>query len=323
MPSPYDFFTEGLTVVQDFPSSVHNKTFLITGPSPGSLGAETALSLAHGKPATIILVGRSLEKAQPVIDSIRSLSPEAYMPFVTVDLSSLSSVRAGTRTILQDPKIEHIDVLINNAGIMACPYSKTVDGFESQFATDHLSHFLLTNLLMPLLLSSPSPRVINLSSFAHAVSNVRFEDPGFENGEKYTIWEGYGQAKTANILFTVELNRRLGGKGLKSLALHPGAVDSGLQKYLTEEIWKDAHAMAKKIGAGIPVRKNLQQGCSTTLRAALDPELKADGDSCYLWDCQIVKPDGGKKLMAYAVDPEGAKKCWALSEEMVGEVFEY
>jgi short-subunit dehydrogenase involved in D-alanine esterification of teichoic acids len=275
--------------------------------------------------------------------------------FVAVQLDSLASVREAAKTVLEDNDVGSIDVLINNAGVMACPYGKTVDGFETQFGTNHLSHFLLTNLLMPKLLSaSPPARIINLSSTAHIVSPVRFDDLGFKNGEEYVPWLAYGQSKTANILFTVELNRLLGDKGIKSFSMHPGSITSGLQKYVTKEMMvqgmtlcmssfcsyllslfsssssssspfnpkiqaADTLSTGKSLGkTPNPTHKTLQQGCSTTLRAALDPEMSPE-DGVYLVDCQITNEEAD--LQPYAVDVENAKKLWSVSEELVGEKF--
>lgn len=210
--------------------------------------------------------------------------------------------------------------MINNAAIMACPYAVTEDGFETQFATNHLSHFLLTNLLMPKILLSASPRIVNVSSWGHVRSPIRFGDLDFSRGEKYDVWEAYGQAKTANILFSVGINQKLGERGVRSFALHPGSIKSGLQKYMTDELRDEGMRWLVGMGYEVPVRKTLQQGCATTLRAALDPGL-AIGGSIYLDDCQVGVV--GKEVMEFALDGESARRLWGVSEEMVGEKFEY
>jgi NAD(P)-dependent dehydrogenase (short-subunit alcohol dehydrogenase family) len=317
----YSFATDGNTIVSDFVTEVKNKTFLITGPSLGGIGAETALSLAQAAPSQIILLGRSLPKIQPTIDSIHAINPSIRTPFIQIKLDSLTSVRAAAAQILADSAIPHVDVVVNNAAIMACPYAVTEDGFEMQFATNHLAHFLLTNLLMPKILLGACKRIVNVSSSAHLRSGVRFDDIGFSNGAAYHMWEAYAQAKTANILFSVSLNQRLGKEGVGSFALHPGSIASGLQKYLTEEMRQEALDDMKARGYPIPtMRKTLQQGCATTLRAALDPGLKTEG-SVYLVDCQIAEP--GSALKAEALEPLSAKRLWSISEEIVGQKFEY
>jgi len=320
MAQNYGFSTEGNTIVGDFKSQIKDRTFLITGPSEGGLGAETAISLAHGSPSKIILLGRTIAKIQPTINAISSISTSILVKFVPINLDSLSSIRAAAKQILEDDEIPNLDVVINNAAIMVCPFKTTEDGYESQFATNYLSHFLLTNLLMPKILKSNFPRVVNVSSSAHTMGSVRFHDLSFKDGQDYDVWQAYGQSKTANILFSVELNAR----GVKSFSLHPGSIASQLQQYVTEDIRNAGYKAFVASGQSLSSTKvkTLQQGCATTLRAALDPTLEIvarDGkESCYLVDSQIVTD---KPVSEYALDKENAKKLWKLSEEMVGETF--
>jgi NAD(P)-dependent dehydrogenase (short-subunit alcohol dehydrogenase family) len=317
----YGFSTDGNKIVSEFSSEVKGRTFLITGPSQGGIGAETAISLAHGSPSTIVLLGRSLSKIQLTIDSIHSINSSISTKFVSIDLDSLSSVRAAAKIILDDLSIAHIDVVINNAAIMACPYGVTEDGFEIQFATNHLSHFLLTNLLMPKILAAgPNSRIINVSSWGHFASDIHYDDIGFNNGKDYSAFQAYGQSKTANILFSVGLNQKLNSRGIKSFALHPGSIRSNLQKYVTPEMMQEGVKFMEGIGMKMPERKTLQQGCSTTLRAALDPSLGMEG-SVFLADCQLTTDP--LEIRAYALDKEKALQCWAVSEDLVGEKFEY
>jgi len=322
MAKDYGFSSEGNTIVSDFQTQVKDKTFLITGPSEGGVGAETAISLAHGSPSVIILLGRSITKIQPTIDRISSTSPSTIVKFISINLDSLSGVRAAAAKILEDDEIRNIDVVINNAAIMVCPFKKSEDGIESQFATNYISHFLLTNLLIPKILTSEYPRVVNVSSSAHGMSSVRFDDINFKDGQDYDRWAAYGQSKTASILFSVGLNLR----GVKSFALHPGSIASQLQQYMTEEIRNAGLETLRAAGRPLPNtgRKTLQQGCATTLRAALDPALESmvkDGKkSFYLVDCQIVTDDS---VAEYALDEENANKLWNISEKIVGENFSW
>jgi NAD(P)-dependent dehydrogenase (short-subunit alcohol dehydrogenase family) len=320
--SQYGFSTEGTTIVSDFKDQVKGRIILITGPSQGGIGAETAISLAHGSPSTILLLGRSLPKIQPTIDAIHAINPSITTKFIPINLDSLSSVRAAATAILNDDSIPKLDVVINNAAIMACPHGLTTDGFEVQLGTNHLSHFLLTNLLMPkILLAAPNARIINVASVGHLASDIHYEDPNFTGGKDYVSWIAYGQAKTANILFSVGLNQKLAGKGVRSFALHPGSIASGLQQYLTPEMMTDALKEWAKMGRQLPQRrKNFQEGCSTTLRAALDPSL-AQQKMVYLNDCQ--PSEDPEIVQPYAIDGENAEKCWAMTEEMIGEKFEY
>ena len=152
---------------------------LITGPSDGGIGAETAVTIAAGSPSQIILAGRSLTKIQPVIERINTANPDVKTAFVPLDLSSLDSVREAAAKI--NESVDKLDILINNAGIMACPFAKTVDGIESQFGTNYIGHFLLTNLIMPKILAAgPGSRIVNVSSSAHRMSDIRLKDWNFE-----------------------------------------------------------------------------------------------------------------------------------------------
>lgn len=197
---------------------------LITGPSKGSIGAETAVTLAHGSPAAYLLLGRALDKIQPVIDEIKTINASISVKFYQVDLDSLDSVRSVAQTILDDSSMSMIDVMVNNAGIMACPYEKTKDGLEMHFGVNHVSHFLLTNLLMPKILAAgPGARIVNISSYGNIMSDIRYNDLGFRDGETYNPWLAYGQSKTANILMAVSLNEKLGKKGVQAYAVNPGS----------------------------------------------------------------------------------------------------
>ncbi|RDW64026.1 hypothetical protein BP5796_10528 [Coleophoma crateriformis] len=333
----YGFKTTGKTIVHDFPTQVKGRIFAITGPSAGGIGAETAISLAHGSPSQILLLGRTLSKIQPTIDAIHSIDSTITTRFIPVDLSSLTSVRATAKDILEDESIPRIDVLFNNAAVMACPYSLTVDGFETQFATNHLSHFLLTSLLFPKILAAgPAARIVNVSSQGHGFSPVNLDNPNYAPaGHGYTSWAAYGQAKTANILFSLHLSKQLRekGAGLRAYALHPGSIATNLQVYIKAEpsmVGKGLQSLEETTGwdAKLPERKSLQEGCATSLRAALDLDLERPGDEVepaevvkrvYLHDCQIVT--GRDKVMPHALDEADAERLWGLSEEMVGEKF--
>ncbi|KAH8802824.1 hypothetical protein F5884DRAFT_803245 [Xylogone sp. PMI_703] len=292
---------------------------LITGPSEGSIGAESAISLARAGPKQLLLLGRNKAKVEPTIKAISEIDKNIDVKFFEVDLSSLESVRKAAQAILFDSTIPTINVIINNAGIMACPYEKSVDGIEMQFAANHLGHFLLTNLLLPKLRASgPHARIVNVSSWGHAFSDVRFDDVNFNDGKDYLPQSGYGQSKTANVLHAVGLNKRLAGSNVRAYALHPGSIASGLQKYATPELMKAAIGHWEKVGRPMPGRKTLQQGCSTHLRAALDPSLESSSD-IYLQDCQLTSDPAN--VYPYCLDPEAADKLWELSEKLVGQKF--
>ena len=173
----------------------------------------------------IVLVGRSLEKIQPCIDDIHGVNPAVKVKFIEAQLDSLASIRSAAKRILDDPEIQKLDVIINNAAIMTCPYGTTVDGLELQFGTNYVSHFLLTNLLMPKILAAGhDARVVNVSSLGHwFMLDFNVDNIGFHGGKTYDPIRAYGMSKTANILMAVSLNEKLGVKGLHAFALHPGS----------------------------------------------------------------------------------------------------
>ena len=341
----FGFKTEGRAVVHEFADRVKGRTcentssvkdiwnkaltnrvlVLITGPSPGSLGAETAISLAAEAPATIILVGRSMEKCQPTIDAVKEINPSITIKFVSADLESLKSIRDAAQRILDDAEIQQIDVMINNAGVMVCPYKKTEDGFERQFAANYVGHWVLTNRLVPkLLAAAPGARVVNVASVANKYAGIQWDDVNFERQE-YVPFKAYGQSKTAATLFAVALNRRLAARGLRAYTLNPGSIATNLQGYMTEEMAEEATQVMlgmslAEVRAGAAPVKTLQQGCATQLRAALDPGLEMQ-DGVYLNDCVLT--DAPLWVAPYALDKADAERLWAMTEKMVGEKFEY
>ncbi|KAL8366223.1 hypothetical protein RB595_004812 [Gaeumannomyces hyphopodioides] len=316
--------TNGIDVVKHFHDQVKGKIFALTGPSAGGIGAEAAISLAYGAPTLILLLGRSAERVQTVIEAIRAVDASVPVKFVQVDLSSLASVRAAAKAILADHDVPRIDVLINNAGIMAAPFSLSVDGIESQFAAGHVGHFLLTNLLMPKLRAAEGEtRVVNVSSLANRMGPVRFDDPNFTEPGSYTPFGAYGQVKRANVLFTVALNERLangGGGGIRAYSLHPGSIPTNLQAHTNPEMLAEARETLKEFERQLSMIKTTQQGCSTHLRAALDPDLPKE-DGVYLSDC-VLTTDPSELDQASLV-PGDAEKLWTLSEKLVGQEFKY
>src|ERR1700723_1884016 len=204
---------------------LHEKRILVTGVSAG-LGVETARSLvAHG--ATVVGTARDLTKARNALAEAGNPSVE----LVEMDLASLRSVRKAAEEVLT--KAKALDVIVANAGVMACPQGKTQDGFETQFGTNHLGHFVFVNRLVPLLKSGA--RVVTLSSAGHQISDVDIEDPNFEN-TTYQAFTAYGRSKTANILYAVALDNRLKGRGVRAASIHPGGIQTELSRHLTPEL---------------------------------------------------------------------------------------
>ncbi|MEX2205235.1 MAG: SDR family NAD(P)-dependent oxidoreductase [Myxococcota bacterium] len=288
------------------------KTILVTGVSSG-LGAESARVLAKTG-ATVIGAARDLEKA-------RTALARADVELGRLDLTSLASVRAFATWL--DARCAELDVLINNAGVMACPLGRTTEGFELQFGTNHLGHFLLTGLLVPKLLASAPARVVSLSSRGHLLAGVNLDDPNYERSA-YDPWQAYGRSKSANVLLAVELDRRLHARGVRANAVHPGEILTELGRHLTPELIKEMQA---RFAARGPMQfKPIPHGAATQVWAAVSPELEGVGGR-YLEDVGIANPGSGENdpfgYAAHAVDPEIAARLWTLSEKQVGQSFAF
>jgi NAD(P)-dependent dehydrogenase (short-subunit alcohol dehydrogenase family) len=291
------------------------KTALVTGAS-GGLGAETARALAS-RGAAVTLAVRNVAKGEDVAESIRE-STGSTVDVVELELDSLPSVRACAESWLGNHG--PLNLLINNAGVMACPLARTEAGWELQFATNHLGHFLLTLLLLPALRAGAPARIVNLSSGAHRFGGVDFDDIHFERRE-YDKFVAYGQSKTANILFAVELGRRLEGSGITVNAVHPGVIVTELGRHLTPEDLANFPG-AKSVDE---LRyKTVESGAATSVWAATSPELEGRS-GLYCEDCHVAGPaveDGVQEgYSSWARDPEAAARLFALSEELVGEKY--
>ncbi|MEX0341350.1 MAG: SDR family NAD(P)-dependent oxidoreductase [Erythrobacter sp.] len=299
------------------------RTALITGGYSG-LGQETARAMA-AKGAHVILSGRDATKLAAAADEIATQTG-AEIDTLVCDLASLDSIRSAAREA--NARFDKIDLLINNAGVMACPLARTADGYEMQFGTNHLGHFLLTNLLMPLVEKGEAPRIVNLSSRGHHIAGVDFEDPNYEERD-YEKWQAYGQSKTANILFSVGLEKRLAGKGIHAYALHPGGIQTNLGRHMSEadvaNLMERIRKSAEESGQEPQPFKTIPQGAATTCWVATSDTL-ANAGGLYCEDCHVADQDdedtmGG--VRSYAIDPDKAERLWTMSEEMVGEQFAY
>lgn len=287
------------------------KTALVTGAS-GGLGAETGRALAAAG-ARVLLTARDRERGEKVARAIRDESPGAAVEVLDLELGSFASVRSCAEGILA--REEPVDLLINNAGIMGCPLQRTVEGHEMQFGTCHVGHFLLTTSLLPALHRSASARVINLTSAGHFFGGFDLADPDFRT-RPYDKWLGYGQAKTANILFTVAMEARFAADGIHSLAVHPGAIATDLGRHLEPADLE--LLMGGNDGKGFEF-KSVPAGAATTCWAASAPELEGVGGR-YLLDCRVaeISEDPAVGVAAFAMDADQAEQLWALSEAICG-----
>ena len=293
------------------------KTIVLTGGSAG-LGVETARVLAACG-ARIVSVVRDEAKGKAAAAKIRESVPGADIELAVLDLFELDSVRRGADDIAK--RFSRIDRLINNAGVMACPLGRTQEGLDTQLGTNHLGHFVLTARLMPQLLAGAPARIVNLSSAGHRLSPFRFEDPFFEK-EPYDKWTAYGQAKTANVLFAVELERQLDGSGVHANAIHPGVIMTELARHLVPE---DLALLSSRQPGGKLKFKSVEAGAATSVYTATAPELDGKG-GLYLEDCSVAAIDDregtDRGVRSYAVDPDAARRLWKASEEMVGQAFD-
>ncbi|GJL95461.1 MAG: oxidoreductase [Hyphococcus sp.] len=292
------------------------KTAIVTGGYSG-IGLETTKALvAAGADVTVPV--RNKEKAD------KNLSEAGLnVKTISMDLGDLVSVQNFASEFAGSHDKLHL--LINNAGIMACPETRVGSGWEAQFATNHIGHFLLTVELAPYLKNANGARVVCLSSLAHKRSPIRFEDVHFTKGE-YEKWEAYGQSKTANALFARALNKRGANDGVKAFSVHPGGIFTPLQRHLEQEEmiamgWLDENGeMPEAVKA---IFKTPDQGCSTTLWCATSAKLEARGGE-YCEDCDIselVTDDAARftGVMPWACDDEAAEKLWTVTEAMIAE----
>jgi NAD(P)-dependent dehydrogenase (short-subunit alcohol dehydrogenase family) len=284
---------------------------VVTGANSG-LGRVDSRELAR-RGARVIMTSRSAEKGQAAASAIRADVPEADLEVVELDLADLSSVRAFAEKM--PPRI---DLLLNNAGVMAPPRRLTKDGFESQFGTNHLGHFALTGLLLGRLLAAPDPRVVTESSGAHRIGRINFGD--LQGEHRYFRWFAYGQSKLANLMFAFELQRRASEAGtrLRSLAAHPGYAQTNLQFAAPPLLDRAVMRISNPL-----LGQSAEMGALPTLYAATVPDLPGGS---------FVGPDGFAEQRGYprvvtaagkAYDEQAGRRLWQVSEELTGVSYDF
>jgi NAD(P)-dependent dehydrogenase (short-subunit alcohol dehydrogenase family) len=317
------------STTEDVLSGVNLKgqRILVTGVSAG-IGIETARSLAaHG--AHVVGAVRDLAKAEAVTVEVRkdAAANDGGFELVALDLGNLKSVRASADALVA--KGEPFDVVIANAGVMATPFGHTVDGFETQFGTNHLGHFVFVNRIAPLIRTGG--RLINLSSAGHRFSNVDLQDPNFER-TAYDPFVAYGRSKTANILFAVGFERRHRQRGVRAAAVHPGVIQTELGRHIDPSrlqgmIDQISQQLASE-GKGPFQWKTIPQGAATSVWAGVvAPAHEIGGRYCENCHVGQLVPDDAtitsvsEGVRGYALDPDNAEALWKKSEELVGEAF--
>lgn len=321
---PGDARPTAMQIVEDegLIGKLTGKVALVTGANSG-IGLETARAL-HATGATLFITARDSTKAQKAIDDILAgTEGKSGAPIHALELrlDSFKSIRAAAKVFLN--QTDKLNLLILNAGVMCTPEGKTEDGFELQFGTNHLGHFLLFQLLKPALLNGATlsfgSRVVVVSSIAHNDSGIRFHDLNFDK-EPYDPWLSYGQSKTANIYLANEIERRYGQEGLHSLSLHPGVIFTNLARHMDTTAWVESMTEEAKNEL-----KSVPQGAATTIYAALSKEWEGRGGK-YLNNC-AVEPliPAGKKWQegvtghaTWAYDEASASKLWHESIKLTG-----
>lgn len=292
------------------------RTYVVTGGNSG-LGWETARALAW-RGAEVILACRSAQRADDAVASIRKHREGASVRAMPLDLASLASIRAFAEAF--DAGFPKLDGLVNNAGLMAIPHTRTADGFEMQLGTNHLGHFALTALLFPKLAATPGARIVTVSSTAHRIGSMRWDDLMWDRG--YDRWRVYGQSKLANLLFHNELASRLRTKNVRVLATaaHPGYAATNLQTKGMEMGGSRLEGLFMRVGNGIAAQ-SAAAGALPTLRAAVDPAVDS-GD--YYGPSGFMELTGAPKkvgMTSAARDMDSARKLWERSEALTKTSF--
>ncbi|SPN98640.1 related to double substrate-specificity short chain dehydrogenase/reductase 2 [Cephalotrichum gorgonifer] len=355
LPRQFNEATEALEVAKAFPDQIRGKTVMITGVNVGGLGFTTAQAFASQSPAHVIIVGRTPEKLQASLDALRAEFPDVDFRSLQIELGIQKSVRVGAAEFLSWTDVPELNILVNNAGIMCVPERTiTTDGIEITFATNHIGHWLLANLIMPKLIkasvSNPkgTTRVVNVSS--GLTTGIRWSDINFEKANKdlpaveqppyelfrafgytdveeksYLPLDGYNRSKTANILFGVAANKMLYDKyGIVTMALHPGAIFTELSRNFSDKM---TEALEVMMNNGVFSWRSQGAGAATSLVASLDPKLGvgigemvngSDNYGAFMYDCQISDKAG-----PLAVSSEEADRLWKLSEELVKQEFNW
>lgn len=284
---------------------LNGKLAIVTGGYSG-LGLETTKALSRAG-AQVVVPARRPDAAKEALGDLAEVDE--------LDLGSLDSVQAFADRFLASGR--SVDIMIDNAAIMACPETRVGPGWEAQFATNHLGHFALVNRLWPAIAADGGGRVVSVSSSAHRRSDIRWDDLEFRRG--YDKWEAYGQAKTANVLFAVQLDALGKDSGVRAFALHPGGILTPLQRHLPREemvafgwIDEDGNPLS-------PQFKSPEQGAATQVWAATSPQLDGLG-GVFCEDCEIaeVSADGAYGVRPYAIDPASAARLWTVSAELTG-----
>ncbi|KAK5989617.1 Retinol dehydrogenase 12 [Cladobotryum mycophilum] len=311
------------TILEQYGKSLAGKVVLITGVSNDSIAGELAVQLSTANPSLLILSARSEARVEPIVEKINEKNPRVAIRFLKMDLSDLSDIRRAAKSLDDVPKIDHIAAV---AGVMVPPYSKTVDGVESQFGVNYLANFLLVKLLLPKVeAASPTSSIIIVASSAVRSGKVNFDDINYDEGKTYDALPAYGQSNAARVMFVKRLAEKLKGKKIRTYSIDPGAVESGLQRHFNPELL----AFIDRLRAsGEPLRDldgkefdmptwtNTSEGAATIITGMIDPTIENSNGS-FLHNNALANDE----LHAHIRDENNWTKLWELSEELIGEKF--
>ncbi|GAB5358277.1 hypothetical protein AAMO2058_000444000 [Amorphochlora amoebiformis] len=316
-PSGFGSASTASAVAQKFSSVAKGKTILITGCTMGGLGFETARILA-GLGAKVVLNTRNKEKGEKAMDAIKAEFKSADVSLVVFDLGKLSTIQNKALGLFEEAvgKGAPLHILLNNAGIMACPFTLTEQKIETQFGVNHIGHFALFKELIPALKKGAADgycRVVNLSSMGHRIlanldKKTIFDPEHFNDEKKYHVWDAYGRSKFANVVFASEIEKRYGDQGIHAYSLHPGAILTNLGRHIIPQWIENSWLMRKFFGL-VWNMKNIPQGSATSVYAALAPDIQNGG---YFDNCNLGKAH------LWCFDEDLGKTLWEVSEKLTG-----
>ncbi|KAJ6119874.1 Short-chain dehydrogenase/reductase SDR [Penicillium sp. IBT 18751x] len=311
-------------ILEKYGKALAGKTVLITGVSQESIAGELAVQLAAVDPKLLILSARAECKVTPIINMIKEKNPNVATRFLNMELGDMSAIRNAVENDLADiPKIDHVVCV---AAVMACPYTKTKDGFESQFGVNYLANFLLVKLLLPKVQAAgPSSSVIIVASSAVRNGKINLDDLDFSNGETYEGWTAYGQSNVARVMFAKKLGEKLKSHGIRVFSIDPGAVMTGLQKHVTSEFWAQIEELRKNEGGftdadgvkyELPPWTSRSEGAATMITGMIDPTI-AEFTGSFLKQNAVANDE----LHSQVRDEQLWTKLWKMSEGFIGEKY--
>ncbi|GFP52734.1 retinol dehydrogenase 14 [Trichoderma asperellum] len=311
-------------ILSKYGESLADKTILITGVAGDSIAGELAVQVSSANPSTLILTARSESRVEPIVAKIKAKNPTVNVRFLKIDLSNLNDVRRAAKDLSDVSKIDH---LVAVAGVMMPPFSKTVDGVESQFAVNYLANFLLVKELLPKVrAAAPKSSIVICGSSAMRSGVVNFDDINYNDGKDYDPRAGYGQSNAARSIFAKLLAEKLQGENIRVFSIDPGAVASGLQRHFTPEFIDMIRALRE---SGEPLRDidgrsvtlppftGASEGAATLITAMIDPTIE-ESNGAYLHNNAVAD----EELTSHVLNRDNWPKLWALSEKLIGEPFD-